>query len=166
MLYASTRNSVTKTLGATNFVDTIFATSKADLTPAGYAAHKRHLAAPKPMSAKEREMADIKAAEREAGSLPYNANAVRQSPFGAGVGLKWSNDVQDAIRNLADATENHLVTVVSTYPSFQLPRRLERIVPQTIDPSTETLTLAESTATAVDELRTKIPSSDPCEYRL
>jgi len=142
MLYASTRNSVTKTLGATNFVDTIFATSKADLTPAGYAAHKRHLAAPKPMSAKEREMADIKAAEREAGSLPYNANAVRQSPFGAGVGLKWSNDVEDAIRNLADATANHLVTV-------------------TIDPSTETLTLGESTTTAVDELRTKIPSSDP-----
>lgn len=113
MLYASTRNSVTKSLGATNFVDTIFATSKEDLTPAGYAAHKRHLAAPKPMSAKEKEMVDIKAAEREAGSVPYNANAAKQSPFGAGVGLKWSNEVEAAVRNLADALEDHLVTMVS-----------------------------------------------------
>lgn len=113
MLYASTRNSVTKSLGATNFVDTIFATSKEDVTPAGYAAHKRHLAAPKPMSAREKEMADIKAAEREAGNAPYNVNAARQSPFGATLGLKWSGDVEAAVRNLAEATEDHLVTMVS-----------------------------------------------------
>lgn len=144
MIYASTRNSVTKSLGATNFVDTIFATSKEDVTPAGYAAHKRHLAAPKPLSAREKEMADIKAAEREAGNAPYNANAARQSPFGFGttVGLKWSDDVEAAVRNLAEATEDHLVTMI-------------------IDPSTETVTLREATATAVDELKNKIPSSIP-----
>jgi len=113
MIYASTRNSVTKSLGATNFVDTIFATSKEDVTPAGYAAHKRHLAAPKPLSAREKEMADIKAAEREVGNAPYNANAARQSPFGTTVGLKWSDDVEAAVRNLAEATEDHLVTMVS-----------------------------------------------------
>ncbi len=113
MIYASTRNSVTKSLGATSFVDTIFATSKEDLTPEGYAAHKRHLAAPKPMSAREKEMADIKAAEREAGSALYNVNAARQSPFGTGVGLKWSNEAEAAVRNLADATEDHLITIVS-----------------------------------------------------
>jgi twinfilin-like protein len=113
MIYASTRNSVTKSLGASNFVDTIFATSKEDLTPEGYAAHKRHLAAPKPMSAREKEMADIKAAEREAGSALYNVNAARQSPFGTGVGLKWSNEAEAAVRDLADATEDHLITIVS-----------------------------------------------------
>ncbi len=128
MIYASTRNSVTKSLGATSFVDTIFATSKEDLTPEGYAAHKRHLAAPKPMSAREKEMADIKAAEREAGSALYNVNAARQSPF-------------------------------------QLSRRLKHIKFKTIDPSTETLTVNETAAITVDELRNKIPSSDPCEYR-
>ncbi|KAF8478603.1 actin depolymerizing protein [Russula ochroleuca] len=144
MIYASTRNSVTKSLGATNFVDTIFATSKEDVTPAGYAAHKRHQAAPKPMSAWEKEIADIKAAEREAGGTPYNANAARQSPFafGTSVGLKWSDDVEAAVRNLAEATGDHLVTM-------------------TIDPSTETLTLRETTATTADELKNKIPSSDP-----
>jgi twinfilin-like protein len=114
MIYASTRNSLTKSLGATTFVDTIFATSKADITPAGYAAHKRHLAAPKPLSAREQEMADIKAAEREAGGTPYNANAARQSPFGTTVGLKWSNDLEEAVRNLAEATDDHLVTIVSS----------------------------------------------------
>ncbi|KAI0306493.1 actin depolymerizing protein [Multifurca ochricompacta] len=142
MLYASTRNAVTKSLGATLFVDTIFATSKGDLTPAGYAAHKRHLAAPKPMSVREKEMADIKAAERDAGGAPFRINAARQSPFGTGVGLKWSSDVESAVRNLADVTEDHVVTI-------------------TIDPPTETLILGEMTATAADELGSKIPSSDP-----
>lgn len=113
MIYASTRNSVTKSLGAANFVDTIFATSKEELTPEGYAAHKRHLAAPKPMSARERELADIRAAEREAGSAPYNANAARKSPFGTGVGLKWSDAAEVAVRNLAEATEDHLITMAS-----------------------------------------------------
>jgi twinfilin len=113
MLYASTRNVVTKSLGGTLFVDTIFATSKEDLTPAGYAAHKRHLAAPKPLSAREKELADIKAVEREAGVAPYNLNAARHSPFGAGVGLKWSSDAEAAVRGLADVTEDYLVTIVS-----------------------------------------------------
>ena len=114
MLYASTRNTLTKSLGATSFVDTIFATSKADLTPQGYAAHKRHLAAPKPMNAREKEMANIKAAEREAGGTPHNLNAARTSPFGASVGLKWTSDAEAAIRDLADATEDHVVTIVSS----------------------------------------------------
>jgi twinfilin-like protein len=114
MIYASTRNSVTKSLGAANFVDTIFATSKEDLTPEGYAAHKRHLAAPKPMSAREKEMAGIKAAEREAGSTPYNVKAARQSPFGTGLGLKWSSDAEAAVRNLANATEDQLITMVNS----------------------------------------------------
>ncbi|KAI0273714.1 actin depolymerizing protein [Gloeopeniophorella convolvens] len=142
MLYASTRNVVTKTLGATLFVDTIFATSKQDLTPAGYAAHKRHLAAPKPMSEREKEIANIKAAEREAGGTPYNASGPRQSPFGSGVGLKWSSDVETAVRSLADATEDSLVTI-------------------TIDPSTETLVLGEAGTTSVDALGSKVPSSNP-----
>ncbi|KAH9079492.1 actin depolymerizing protein [Lactarius deliciosus] len=142
MLYASTRNTLTKSLGAALFVDTIFATSKADLTPDGYAAHKRHLAAPKPMNAREKEMADIKAAEREAGGTPHNVNAARTSPFGASVGLKWSSDVEAAVRDLADATEDHVVTI-------------------TIDPSSETLVLGEAAAITVDELGSKIPSSNP-----
>jgi twinfilin-like protein len=53
------------------------------------------------MSTGEKEMADIKAAEREGGSTPYNVNAARQSPFATGVGLKWSSDAEAAVRNLA-----------------------------------------------------------------
>jgi len=142
MLYASTRNAVTKSLGATLFGDTIFATSKADLTPEGYAAHKRNLAAPKPMNAREREIADIKAAEREAGGALHTVNAARTSPFGAGVGLKWSSEVEAAVRDLPRATEDLVVTV-------------------TIDPSTETLMLGEVAAITVEELGSKIPSSNP-----
>jgi twinfilin-like protein len=67
------------------------------------------------MTAREKEIAGIKAAEREAGSTPYNVNAARQSPFGAGVGFTWSNDAEAAVRNLADATEDHLITMVRSW---------------------------------------------------
>jgi twinfilin len=112
MLYASTRNALTKHLGSSTFVDTIYATSKDDLTPEAYAAHKRHLAAPKPMSAREKEMADIKAAERQAGGTTYQGSSARSSPFGTGVGLAWAEDAQNAVKALADANEDAIVTMV------------------------------------------------------
>ncbi len=37
---------------------------------------------------------------------------------------------------------------------------------QTIDPSSETLILGEAAAITVDELGSKIPSSNPCEYEV
>ena len=71
MLYASTRNALMRALGSATFTDNIYATSKDDVTPEAYAAHLRHLAAPKPLSAREKELEDVKAAEREGGINQY-----------------------------------------------------------------------------------------------
>lgn len=58
MLYASTRNTLLRSLGGggASFQHTLFATSKADLTPSAYAAHLAHQAAPHPMTAQEKEV--------------------------------------------------------------------------------------------------------------
>ena len=112
MLYASTRNSLTKHIGSANFADTIFATSKEDLTPAAYAAHRRHIAAPKPMSAREKEIADVKAAERQAGGSAYQGSSARSSPYGTGVGLNWAPEVEHAVKGLAETLEDTVVTLV------------------------------------------------------
>ncbi|KAG2740215.1 hypothetical protein P692DRAFT_20881080 [Suillus brevipes Sb2] len=69
------KNSLTKSLGLAVFTDTLFVTLKVDLTPEAYRAHKRYQAAPKPLSVWEQEMANIKAAEREAGNSYEGSNA-------------------------------------------------------------------------------------------
>ncbi|KAH0830339.1 hypothetical protein J3R83DRAFT_1731 [Lanmaoa asiatica] len=109
MLYASTRNALTKSLGSTVFTDSLFATSKADVTPDAYAAHKRHQAAPKPLSAREQEIADIKAAEREAGAT-YEGSRARQNHLGnQEVGYTWVEDAREAVRELRAGEGSRLV---------------------------------------------------------
>lgn len=112
MLYASTRNSLTKGLGSNLFTDTIFATSKDDLTPDAYAAHKRHIAAPQPMSAREKEMADVKAAERQ--STTYEGSRARQNHIGTPIGMQWPQDVQDAIKDMTSLSQDRLIVLVSS----------------------------------------------------
>ncbi|KIJ63252.1 hypothetical protein HYDPIDRAFT_113217 [Hydnomerulius pinastri MD-312] len=142
MLYASTRNSLTKSLGSTVFTDSIFATSKADVTPEGYAAHKRHQAAPKPLSAREQEMADIKAAEREAGTK-YEGSRVRQNHLGQSeVGYKWHQDAEDAVKELSTGEGNRLVVLQ-------------------INASEEMVLKEKTTVEDVNALSSSIPISEP-----
>ena len=88
-----------------------------DLTPEAYASHKRHIAAPKPMSAREQEMADIRAAEREGGG-GYDGSRSRQNHVGAGVGLNWSSEVEEAVRELGIGDGSRLVVIVSISPTL------------------------------------------------
>jgi twinfilin-like protein len=114
MLYASTRGSLTKTLGSTLFTDTIFASSRADLTPEAYAAHKRHLTAPKPLSAREQEIANVRAAESS-----YNGSHTRTNHVGTGVELQWTQEVEEAIKYLAAGAKCVIVVVVCVaYPAY------------------------------------------------
>lgn len=115
MLYASTRGSLTRSLGSSLFADSLFATSKADLTPESYLAHKHHMAAPKPLSAREQEMADIRAAERDAGAGGggYEGSGARQNLLGTGVGLAWTPEVEEAVGELGRGEGSGLVVIVS-----------------------------------------------------
>ncbi|KAH7908584.1 actin depolymerizing protein [Hygrophoropsis aurantiaca] len=142
MLYASTRNSLTKSLGSAVFTDSLYATAKSDLSPEAYAAHKRHTAAPKPLSAREQEMADIKAAEREAGNT-YEGSRGRQNHLGTGVGLSWSTDAEEAIKALMTSDSDRLVIIK-------------------IEPSTESLVLELSSNIGVEQLSSSLPVSEPC----
>ncbi|KAI9569001.1 actin depolymerizing protein [Boletus coccyginus] len=109
MLYASTRNALTKSLGSTVFTDSLFATDKTDVTPDGYAAHRRHQAAPKPLSAREQEIADIKAFEREAGAS-YEGSRARQNHLGnQEVGYTWVEDAREAVGALRAGEGSRLV---------------------------------------------------------
>lgn len=112
MLYASTRASLFKGLGSTLFTDSIFATSKTDLTAESYAAHLKHLAAPKPLSAREQEIADLRLAESGTDSL--HGSQARINHIGTGVGFNWSTEAEEAVTELARGGGCALVVVVSS----------------------------------------------------
>ncbi|TBU35777.1 hypothetical protein BD311DRAFT_680384 [Dichomitus squalens] len=142
MLYAATRNTLTKSLGSTHFTDSIFATAKEDVNAEAYAKHKRHLAAPKPLSAREKEMEAVKAAEREAGGRIYEGSRARQNHVGQGVFLKWSPEAEEAIKDLVTADDSRLVIL-------------------SIDPATETLLLTSTNQIDVSQLGSSLPLDSP-----
>ncbi|ELU44789.1 cofilin/tropomyosin-type actin-binding domain-containing protein [Rhizoctonia solani AG-1 IA] len=156
MVYASSRGALTKALGDQKFKDNIFATSKVhihqylkwdstdatfvqdDLTPEAYQAHQRHLAAPKPLTARERELEEIRAAER-ASSAAYEGAGVRQSIVGSRAGMKWSDELGDALRDLQPG----------------------RLVVISIDPTKEELILKDTKDVSLDGVPGALPASEP-----
>ncbi|KAF9375246.1 Twinfilin-2 [Podila verticillata] len=64
MIYAATRASLTKDLGDSHFKDSIYGTNLADFTWDGYKKHRASLAAPKPLTDRERQLAEIAANEK------------------------------------------------------------------------------------------------------
>lgn len=82
------------------------------MTPDGYAAHLRHSSAPQPLSAREAEIASIRAAEKAAGLDAYRGASERKSHVGA-VGLSWTAEVEAALKKLAEEpSQNTLVLLV------------------------------------------------------
>ncbi|KAH9934699.1 actin depolymerizing protein [Fomitopsis serialis] len=142
MLYAATRTALTKSLGAAHFPDSIFATSKDDLSANAYAKHKQHLAAPKPMSAREKEIEAVKAAERQAGGYTYEGSNARRSHVASGVGFQWSHEADSAIKELASGLGISLVVL-------------------RIDASSETITLSSTKDCPVEQLGSSLPTSEP-----
>lgn len=65
-------------------------------------------------------MADIRAAEREAGGLSYET-AKRINHIGSGVGLAWNPDVESALQELAQSDQDKLIILVSIYHRDSLP---------------------------------------------
>ena len=113
MIYASTRLSLLKSLGSSLFTDSIFATSKADLTPEAFDAHFQHVYAPNLLSAREQEMVNIREAENEAAS--YTGSNVRVTHIGAGHGLNWSPEAEHAVAELGGGTGCSIVIIVSYF---------------------------------------------------
>ncbi|KAM0789154.1 hypothetical protein ACM66B_000005 [Microbotryomycetes sp. NB124-2] len=112
MLYASSRNTCSRALGNQRFAANLFATSKSDLTYKAYMAHESHEAAANPMSEREKEMAEIKAAEakeRREGTFENQTGVGRSmldsgsAAGGAGnaLGLPWSDEARALVEKVA-----------------------------------------------------------------
>ncbi|KAK4706179.1 twinfilin, partial [Phenoliferia sp. Uapishka_3] len=104
MLYASTRATLLKNLGDTRIATAIFATSRADLTHSAYLSHLSHLSIDAPLTARESEMAELKAAERAeqiAGTDVSDGGRAGQPAWSGTVGLSWSGEAKALLKEFA-----------------------------------------------------------------
>src|ERR1700685_3390212 len=109
MVYSTTRNTLTKSLGSSLFTGSPEVSSRTEFA-SSYNEYVKTKKDPgkAPLNAIEREMAEIRAAEREAaagggsGGGGYGGSTARQTHIGTGVGLKWAQEVEDAVKQLGE----------------------------------------------------------------
>ncbi|KAK6543831.1 Twinfilin-1 [Orbilia ellipsospora] len=137
MLFASTRNTFTRELGTEFFSESIFATTKAEVTAEGFKKHDAHVAKAAPLTEEEAALKDVKEAEAEAS----RGTTARASHVSSGVAFPVSDAALDALRRLP-TTPNGLVQLM-------------------VDTARETIELADESVCTVHDLSNTIPNDRP-----
>ncbi|KAM0324437.1 hypothetical protein ACHAQA_008219 [Verticillium albo-atrum] len=96
MLFASTRLTLTRELGSEHFRETIFTTTAAELTPAGFDKHDAHIKMDAPLTEEEQSLGEVKRAEQEAG----RGTGVREIHLSQKMQLPMPEDAIAAMREV------------------------------------------------------------------
>ncbi|ORX46574.1 actin depolymerizing protein [Hesseltinella vesiculosa] len=139
MIYASTRATLTKDLGDGKFADNMYGTQKSEFTKDGYKKHLAHKQADAPLTQRERELAEIKAAEAQTAS-DYQGTSERRT-YTPGVAMPMTDEAKDALKALMQADRPH------NYVSLFMNK--------------EQIDLDQAKQVAVNDLKTAIPANDP-----
>ena len=102
MLFASTRLTLVRELGTERFRETLFATTKQELTAEGWRKHDRSGELKAPLTNEEQTLQDVKKAEAEAS----RGTGARSSHVSSGVSFPMSEDARRALQGLMSASEN------------------------------------------------------------
>jgi twinfilin-like protein len=109
MLFASTRLTLVRELGIERFRETIFATTKEELTKEGFEKHDKHIGLEAPLTEEEQSLGEVKRKEAEEG----RGMAERKSHVSSGVSMPITNDALQALKGLAEEGEGeNLVQLV------------------------------------------------------
>jgi twinfilin-like protein len=109
MLFASTRLTLVRELGVERFRETIFATTKEELTKEGFEKHDKHVGLEAPLTEEEQSLGEVKRKEAEEG----RGMAERKSHVSSGVSMPITNDALQALKGLAGEGEGeNLVQLV------------------------------------------------------
>lgn len=119
MLFASTRLTLVRELGIERFRETIFATSKAELTADGFRKHDKHVKLTAPLTEEEQSLGAVKRAESEEG----RGSNVKRSHISDHFAMAISDDALIALKKLGDSGngDNLVQLVRSTYYSPLIP---------------------------------------------
>jgi twinfilin-like protein len=115
MLFASTRLTLVRELGIERFRETIFATTKEELTPAGFEKHDKHVKLDAPLTEEEQTLGEVKRKEAEEG----RGMNERKSHVSSGVSMPVSAEALDALKALgSDGGESLVQLVGRSLPSI------------------------------------------------
>ncbi|KUJ07083.1 actin depolymerizing protein [Mollisia scopiformis] len=137
MLFASTRLTLVRELGIERFRETIFATTKEELTTQGFEKHDKHVTLEAPLTEEEQSLGEVKRKEAEEG----RGMNERKSHVSSGVSMPVSDDALLALKSLAAGGDN--------------------LVQIKINIATETMELASSTSTQISSLSSTISATEP-----
>ncbi|KAI9030979.1 hypothetical protein CLU79DRAFT_802471 [Phycomyces nitens] len=141
MVYASTRATLIKELGDYRFTETMYGTQESEFTIDSFKKHLAHKAADKPLTRRERELAEIKAEEAKT-VTDYQGTSVRKS-YAAGVSFPLTEEAIKALDNLAKPKEER----ENNYVSLCL--------------NNEKIDLDTESSVPVNKLKDQIPSNAP-----
>jgi twinfilin-like protein len=109
MLFASTRLTLVRELGIERFRETIFATTKEELTNEGFEKHDKHVGLEAPLTEEEMSLGEVKRKEAEEG----RGMGERKSHVSSGVSMPVSDEALQALKGLADeGSGDNLVQLV------------------------------------------------------
>jgi len=109
MLFAATRLTLVRELGSEHFRETIFATTAAELTPAGFEKHDAHSKLDAPLTEEERTLGEVKRAEQEAGT----GTGTREIHLSKSLSMPISDEALSSLKELAPGNGRELVMLVS-----------------------------------------------------
>ena len=102
MLFASSRLTLLRELGTERFCETLFATTKQELTSDGWRKHDDHGKLKAPLTEEEQALRGIKNAEAEASC----GTTARSSHVSSGLSFPIATDALNALRELAHSIDN------------------------------------------------------------
>lgn len=108
MLFAATRLTLVRELGSEHFRETIFTTTAAELSPAGFEKHDAHVALDAPLTEEERTLGEVKRAEQEAGA----GTGARKIHLSSHMAMPISEDALAELKQLGSGSGSGLVMLV------------------------------------------------------
>jgi twinfilin-like protein len=138
MLFASTRLTLVRELGIERFRETIFVTTKEELTKEGFEKHDKHQELEAPLTEEEVSLGEVKRKEAEEG----RGMSERKSHVAGGISMPITDEAVEALRVLGREGGDNLV---------QLKMNL----------SNETLEFASSSRASISSLGSTISQNEP-----
>ncbi|TAQ87709.1 hypothetical protein B7494_g3957 [Chlorociboria aeruginascens] len=137
-LFSSTSISLVRELGTERFRETIFATTKEELTKEGFEKHDKHVTLEAPLTEEEMSLRDVKRKEAEEG----RGMNERKSHVSSGVSMPITDEALSALKSLNDESGNKLVQLK-------------------INIASEIIELATASQTPITDLSSTISSTEP-----
>ena len=156
MLFASTRLTLVRELGTERFRDTLFVTTKEELTAEGWQKHDKHGELKAPLTDEEQTLQGVKEAEAEAG----RGTSSRSSHVSSGLSFPISERALSALRTLTEGGDN-LVQLVWCITANNWRYSNQLMLVQMIDVGREAIELVGTSRTELEDLSSHISDSDP-----